>query len=93
VSLHLRNFLRHPQRHRVEIHPPADLLVEPSVWTGKLAAESRGTFSFQVKAHPNAKPGTRIVAFDVTLDGRRYGERFDLVVGVEPAPGASPPGN
>jgi hypothetical protein len=24
------------------------------------------------------------VAFDVTLDGRRYGERFDMIVNVTP---------
>jgi hypothetical protein len=35
---------------------------------------------------PNAKAGVHLVAFDVTLDGQRYGERLDLVVGVERAP-------
>jgi hypothetical protein len=26
----------------------------------------------------------RLIALDVTLDGNRYGERFDFVVGVGP---------
>jgi hypothetical protein len=28
-------------------------------------------------------PGVHFIAFDVTLDGRRYGEWFDMVVGVK----------
>jgi len=38
-----------------------------------------------MQAVPNAKAGVHLVAFDVTLDGQRYGERFDLAVGVERA--------
>jgi len=41
-----------------------------------------------MQAAPNAKAGVHLVAFDVTLDGQRYGERFDLMVGVEPTPAA-----
>lgn len=37
-----------------------------------------------------AEPGVRLVAFDVTVDGRRLGERFDLVVGVEQTPDEPP---
>jgi hypothetical protein len=30
------------------------------------------------------KPGVYIVAFDVTLDGNRYGQWFDMILSVEP---------
>ena len=35
-----------------------------------------------IKAATNAHLGVRIVALDVTLDGQRYGERFDFMVGI-----------
>jgi hypothetical protein len=33
-----------------------------------------------VVAAPDAAPGVRLVALDVTLAGRRYGQRFDAIV-------------
>lgn len=83
VALHVRNFLRAKQNHRIEVHTAPDLGVEPGVLSGALAGESRAKFPLRLKAAPDARPGVRIVAFDVTLDGRRYGERFDLVVGID----------
>ena len=32
---------------------------------------------------PGAAAGVRIVAFDITLDGRRYGEWFDAIVEIK----------
>jgi hypothetical protein len=90
VSLQVRNFRRGQQRHRIEIHPSAGLVAEPSVWEGRVDRESRGVFRFQLKAVPGAAPGVGIVAFDVTRDGHRYGEQFDLVAEVEPAPSLPP---
>jgi hypothetical protein len=86
VTLHVRNFRRGQQRHRIEIHAPAGLVTEPSALEGKLAGASRMAFPFRFQAAPDAQLGVHLVAFDVTLDGQRYGERFDLIVGVEPAP-------
>jgi len=37
----------------------------------------------RLMAGPGAAAGVGIVAFDITLDGRRYGERFDFIVQVE----------
>ena len=34
------------------------------------------------KAAPEAHSGTRIVSLEITLDGHRYGEWFDFVVGI-----------
>jgi glyoxylase-like metal-dependent hydrolase (beta-lactamase superfamily II) len=82
VSLQVRNFRERRQNHRIEIHTPPGLVAEPSVLVGTLARESRRSFPIRIQAAADAPPGVRIIALDVTLDGRRYGEQFDLVVGV-----------
>jgi hypothetical protein len=85
VALHLRNFQRDRQRFRIEPHAPAGLVADVSVFEDAIEGESRKQLRFRLKATHAARPGVHIVAFDVTLDGRRYGERFDLIVGVESA--------
>jgi len=82
VNIHVRNFRSRKQNHRIEIHTPADLVAEPGILVGTLSGQSRHAFPIRIRAAANAPPGVRIVALDVTLDGQRYGERFDLVVGV-----------
>jgi hypothetical protein len=55
------------------------------------AAEAIISVPLQLTAARDAKPGVRIVAFDTTVDGRRYGEWFDGVVGIRPeSPNALP---
>jgi hypothetical protein len=46
--------------------------------------ESSGESLLRVAAAPNLKPGMHLVALDVTLDGKRYGQWFDMIVCVEP---------
>ena len=48
-----------------------------------LKGDSRQTFPVRVTATAAAVTGVKLVALDVTLDGRRYGEWFDFVVGIE----------
>jgi glyoxylase-like metal-dependent hydrolase (beta-lactamase superfamily II) len=84
VTLHIRNFRSSRQRHRIEIHTPPGLRADPGVLEGTLAAESGQSFPIRLQASVDAGPGVRLVAFDVTLDGRRYGERFDMIVNVTP---------
>jgi hypothetical protein len=52
------------------------------VLEGVLRGESRRSFPIRIKALDDTQPGVRIVALDVTLDGQRYGERFDFAVGI-----------
>lgn len=82
VMLHLRNFNRGDQAHRIEIHAPPGLVAEPAVLLGRLPGKSHLGFPVQLRVAPDAATGVHLVALDVTLDGRRYGERFDMVVGV-----------
>jgi glyoxylase-like metal-dependent hydrolase (beta-lactamase superfamily II) len=83
VAVNIRNFRSRVQTHHVDLHAPAGLTVEPARLEGPLAAESRQAFTVRLRAAPDAKPGVQIVALDVTLDGRRYGEWFDFVVDVQ----------
>jgi glyoxylase-like metal-dependent hydrolase (beta-lactamase superfamily II) len=89
ISLHVRNFRRGPQVHRIEIHVPPGLRAEPALLTGTLAGGARAASPFRLQVTANIPPGVRLAAFDVTLDGRRYGERFDLIV--ETGPALNPP--
>jgi hypothetical protein len=42
-------------------------------------------FAWTDTAAATAIAGVNLMALDVTLDGHRYGERFDVVVGVVPS--------
>jgi glyoxylase-like metal-dependent hydrolase (beta-lactamase superfamily II) len=82
VNLHVRNFRSSTQAHRIELHLPPGLTASPGQVEGKLRGETRSTIPIQIKVMPDATSGVRIVGLDVTLDNRRYGERFDFVVGI-----------
>lgn len=83
-TLHVRNFESAAQRHRIVVHAPPGWTAEPRVIEGRLAGSARGAHRIHLRAPVDAAPGATLVAFDVTLDRRRYGERFDLIVGVVP---------
>lgn len=82
VTLHVRNFLSRPQRHRIRMNAPPGIGVEPAILEGTVGAESSASFPLRLSATQDLKSGVYIVAFDVTLDGKRYGEWFDMVVSV-----------
>jgi glyoxylase-like metal-dependent hydrolase (beta-lactamase superfamily II) len=82
LQLHVRNFRNRPQRHRIQVHTPPGLSVEPSSLSGVLPAGQRASFPLRLNASADARQGLCLVAFDVALDDRRYGEWFDAVVAV-----------
>lgn len=84
IQLHARNFGPRRQWHRIEVHTPPGLIPGKARLEGSLAARSRAAFPVALRAAADAELGVRLVAFDVTLDGRRYGERFDCIVQVQP---------
>ena len=54
---------------------------------GTVAAKSRQTYPVKltVTIAPTLPPGVQIVPFDITLDGKHYGELFDFILlGKEP---------
>jgi glyoxylase-like metal-dependent hydrolase (beta-lactamase superfamily II) len=82
VLLTVRNFHPRPQSHVIKIDTPPGITAEPNVLRGSVAAESRQAFPVKFHADVSARSGAQIVAFDVMLDGQRYGEWFDAVVEV-----------
>jgi len=84
VAVQVRNFRERQQTHHIEIHTPPGLAAEPPVLDGKLGSETRQSFPLRLTAAQDAIPGVHIVAFDITLDGHRYGEWFDFTVSIEP---------
>ena len=81
--MYVRNFRKIRQTHRIEIHTPPGLVAEPAFLEGQLPAESRKSFPVRIRATTEAAARVRIVGLDVTLDGHRYGEWFDFVVGID----------
>ena len=82
VLVHVRNFRDRIQSHRIEVHTPEGIIAEPKVLVGTLPASSRKAFPIKLRAAGSAS-GVRIVAFDIALDGKRYGEWFDAIVEVK----------
>ncbi len=91
LNIHVRNFRPGRQSHRIVIHAPAGVVVEPAVLEGELPGASRRSWPIRVQAARDAAAGTHIVALDITLDNKRYGEWFDFVVGIAPDDGTPGP--
>jgi hypothetical protein len=80
VVVHVRNFRSHAQLHHIEIHTPPGVVAEPAVLDGSVPPNARTASRIQLRRTAEAVAGVHIVAFDITLDGRRYGELFDAIV-------------
>ncbi len=82
VQVTVRNFRGSPQEHRVELRLPPGIEADPPVLAGSVAARSRQAFPVKltVKDRDALLPGVQIAPFDITLDGKRYGELFDFVL-------------
>ena len=83
LLVRVRNFRDRDQKHRIELHAPPGLAAEPAVLQGSVRPGAREALPVRLKAAEGAAAGVGIVAFDITLDGRRYGEWFDFIVQVE----------
>ncbi len=82
VLIHVRNFRNRGQTHRIAVHAPAGVQAEPACLEGQLGAEATGQFPVRLHIPASMKEGVYLVALDTTLDGKRYGEWFDLVLNV-----------
>jgi len=84
VTLHVRNFLLQSQPYRIQPGAPQGITVQPNVLEGSMHPQSTGHFPLRLSVASDLKPGVYIVAFDATLDGKRYGQWFDMILSVEP---------
>jgi hypothetical protein len=78
----VRNFQAWPQTHRIAIHAPAGLTAVPPMVEGTTTGEGSMSHTIELRAAANLESGVRIVAFDITRDGMRYGELFDSIVDI-----------
>lgn len=85
-ELLVKNFRDRPQKHRIALHAPAGITFDPPIVAGMAAAEETVRVPLTVKAAADAKPGLHIVGLDITRDGERLGELFDLLVHVGDVP-------
>ncbi len=84
VAITVRNFRDAPQRHRIELKLPPGVTAEPAVLEGTIDRKSRQSFPVKLTVNRGAvPPGVQIVSFDITLDGKRYGELFDFLIRVK----------
>jgi len=91
IALLVRNFRERPQSHRIMLHAPPGITAAPGKLEGEVAAESTGRFPLKLSVDRGMKEGVYLVAFDITLDGQRHGELFDMIVQVGNPPAGSPP--
>ena len=81
VAVTIRNFRDRPQRHHVSLALPPGLKADPPALEGTIDAKSRKSFQVRISANrEKAPPGTLMVPMDITLDGRRQGQRFDFLI-------------
>lgn len=82
IQVTVRNFRRTPQKHRVELKLPPGLAAEPAVLEGVVGPRSRQSYPVAIKVTQRSalEHGVQIVPFDITLDGKRYGELFDFLI-------------
>jgi hypothetical protein len=87
VRITVRNFRSVRQRHEVRLRLPNGIQAEPAILRGEIDAKARATYNVKLRAdHKVVEPGLLMVPLDITLDGERYGERFDFLL-----LGSSPP--
>jgi glyoxylase-like metal-dependent hydrolase (beta-lactamase superfamily II) len=79
----VRNFVSEVRHYRIEIHTPSGIMAEPSVLEGKLPATSLEKLPVRVVTDGNLSAGVHRMAFDVTFNGKPYGEWFDAIVIVD----------
>lgn len=82
VTISVRNFRDIPQHHRVKLVLPQGVAAEPDTLEGTVPAESRRSYEVMISAEdPTNRPALEIIPLDIELDGKRYGQWFDFLIG------------
>jgi glyoxylase-like metal-dependent hydrolase (beta-lactamase superfamily II) len=81
VTITVRNFRVAPQEHHIELKLPAGVTAEPAVLKGTVEPKSRQPYKVRLTVDRDKVPaGVQMVPFDITLDGKHYGELFDFLI-------------
>ena len=81
VKIAVRNFRATPQQHHIELKLPAGVTAEPAILEGTVEGRSRQHYEVRLTVDREKVPaGVQMVPFDITLDGKHYGELFDFLI-------------
>lgn len=81
VTITVRNFRDTPQQHHIKLKLPAGVTAEPAVLDGTVEPKSRQQYQVRLTVDREKVPdGVQMVPFDITLDGKHYGELFDFLI-------------
>jgi glyoxylase-like metal-dependent hydrolase (beta-lactamase superfamily II) len=88
IQVTVRNFRDAPQKHQIKLNLPPGIEANPPVLEATVAAKNRQTYpvTLTVKDRTAAPAGVQIAPFDITLDGKRYGELFDFIIQAKEIP-------
>ncbi|MBI3921221.1 MAG: MBL fold metallo-hydrolase, partial [Armatimonadetes bacterium] len=78
----VRNHRDREETHRVELKLPEGWLATPACLEGSVEARQQEKYQVELSVPAEATEEVRIITFDISLDGRRYGEWFDMIVHV-----------
>jgi glyoxylase-like metal-dependent hydrolase (beta-lactamase superfamily II) len=82
INIIIRNFLKKEGIYNFKIHTPAGFEANPNFIDNKIGSNSQFTISMKLSTSSDVNAGNYIIPIDVTRDGKRYGELFDLFVEV-----------
>jgi glyoxylase-like metal-dependent hydrolase (beta-lactamase superfamily II) len=82
ATLVVRNFLDAPTVHEIKIIAPAGLRFEPAAVTLRVEPLGVRRLPVRVSAVQDAAAGLTLAAIDITQDGVRRGQLFDVIVNV-----------
>lgn len=69
------------QHHHVKLKLPPGVTAEPAFLEGTIGATSRQQYQVRLTMKESTQhKAMQIVAFDISLDGKRYGELFNFVI-------------
>ena len=80
AAIVVRNFLDVPMVYEIKLACPPGLRFDPSVATLRVEAGGLRRLPVRVSAASNASAGLALVAIDVSQDGVRRGQLFDVIV-------------
>jgi glyoxylase-like metal-dependent hydrolase (beta-lactamase superfamily II) len=84
-TLIVRNHRDRVESHCIEIKLPEGWTATPAILEGEIEAREKQEYEIFLTVSTATEPAMQLITFDTSLDGRRYGEWFDMIVEVTEA--------